>query len=86
MQVVQAYRKLMVKIGVLLGGEPNDTQSKMDKVFEFERSLAKIYEPKEKLRQTEKIYHKMTIADLQKLAPAVCALRCFTDFVCFNWA
>ena len=70
-QVVQAYRKLMVNVGVLLGGDPNSTRVEMGKVFEFERKLAEIYEPKEKMRQTEKIYHKMTIADLQKLAPAV---------------
>ena len=61
----------MVKIGTLLGGEMNSTEEQMREIFQFEKKLAEIYEPKERLRNMEKIYHKMTVADLQQLAPAV---------------
>ena len=49
----------------------------MEEVFQFEKKLAEIYEPKEHLRNMEEIYHKITVADLQQLAPAVrkCALQ-----------
>jgi len=65
----------MVKVGTLLGGELNKTRHQMEEVFQFEKELAKIYEPKDRLRNMEKAYHKMTVAELQQLAPAV--RRCF---------
>lgn len=67
----------MVKVGTLLGGELNATRAQMEEVFQFEKKLAEIYEPKERLRNMEEIYHKITVADLQQLAPAVrkCALQ-----------
>ena len=61
----------MTKIGVLLGGEKVKTEKEMKDVFEFEKKLASIYEPKERLRQTEKIQHKTTVEELQDLCPAV---------------
>lgn len=61
----------MVKTGTLLGGEINSTEQQMEEIFQFEKKLAEMYEPKERLRNMEKIYHKMTVADLQQLAPAV---------------
>ncbi|XP_074614138.1 endothelin-converting enzyme 1-like [Acropora palmata] len=70
-KVVVAYKEFMVKIGTLLGGEMNSTEEQMREIFQFEKKLAEIYEPKERLRNMEKIYHKMTVADLQQLAPAI---------------
>jgi len=61
----------MVKVGTLLGGEANSTRHQMEEVFQLEKNQAQIYEPKERLRDMEKIYHKMTVAELQQLAPAV---------------
>ena len=61
----------MVQVGTLLGGEPNDTATQMQEIFRFEKKLAELYEPKEMLRDTGKAYHKMTVAHLQQLAPAV---------------
>ena len=61
----------MVKVGTLLGGEANSTRHQMEEVFQLEKKLAEIYEPKERLRDMEKIYHKMTVAELQQVAPAV---------------
>lgn len=51
----------------------------MEEVFQLEKKLAEIYEPKERLRNMEKIYHKMTVAELQQLAPAV---RTWETFIC----
>ena len=70
-QVVQAYQTLMNDVGVLLGGEKSKVKDEMDQVFEFEKKLASIYEPKEKLRHSDKIYHKMTVEELQDLCPGV---------------
>ena len=61
----------MLKVGTLLGGEENTTRHQMEEVLQFEKKLAEIYEPKERLRKMEEIYHKMTVAELQQLAPAV---------------
>ena len=67
-----AYKDFMVKIGTLLGAKDHaHVVKEMKEVLEFEKSLARIYEPKEKLRNSENIYNKMTIADLQQMAPSV---------------
>lgn len=58
-----------------MGGEENSTRHQMEEVFQLEKKLAEIYEPKERLRNMEKIYHKMTVAELQQLAPAVRVLK-----------
>ena len=68
---MQAYKDFMVKVGSLLGGEINNTRHQMEEVFQLEKKLAEIYEPKDRLRNMEQIYHKMTVAELQQLAPAV---------------
>ena len=54
-----------------MGGEINSTRHHMEEVFQLEKKLAEIYEPKDRLRNMEQIYHKMTVAELQQLAPAV---------------
>ena len=68
---MQAYKEFMVEVGSLLGGEINSTRHQMEEVFQLEKKLAEIYEPKDRLRNMEQIYHKMTVAELQQLAPAV---------------
>ena len=42
LQVLKAYLEYMTKVGVLLGGEANDTQSQMRDVIEFEAELAEV--------------------------------------------
>lgn len=62
----------MVTTGILLGGKKSSVMKQSLEVMEFEKKLASIYENKDKLRQqTEKIYNKITVADLLKLCPAV---------------
>lgn len=71
-QLLVAYKDFMVTVGTLLGAKDRaKVEKEMTEVLEFEKNLAKIYEPKVKLRNSENIYNKMTIADLQQMAPSV---------------
>ena len=65
----------MVTTGILLGGEKSSVMKQSLEIFEFEKKLSSIYESKEKLQtSSEKVYNKITVADLLKLCPAVRAL------------
>ncbi|EEB11803.1 endothelin-converting enzyme, putative [Pediculus humanus corporis] len=68
-KVLDAYLDYMTKVGVLLGGNLTSTQEQMKNVIEFETKLAEITQPEEDLRDEMKLYHLMSIADLQKKAP-----------------
>ena len=69
----------MVTTGILLGGKKASVVKQSLEVMEFEKKLAAIYESKDELRRTtEKIYNKITVADLLKLCPAVsCSFTMF---------
>lgn len=64
-QVLVAYLEYMVELGTLLGGEKTSTQAQMSQILEFETALANITIPQDQRRDEEKIYHKVTIAELQ---------------------
>ncbi|XP_027901030.1 endothelin-converting enzyme 2b isoform X1 [Xiphophorus couchianus] len=81
-KVLAAYLDYMVELGTLLGGEKSTTQLQMQQILEFETALANITVPQDQRRDEEKIYHKVTIAELQLLAPAVDWL----DFLTFSLA
>ncbi|MED6251590.1 Endothelin-converting enzyme 2 [Ataeniobius toweri] len=81
-KVLAAYLDYMVELGMLLGGEKSSTQLQMQQILEFETVLANITVPQDQRRDEEKIYHKVTIAELQLLAPAVDWL----DFLTFSLA
>ncbi|XP_065816053.1 endothelin-converting enzyme 2b isoform X1 [Labrus bergylta] len=70
-KVLVAYLDYMVELGMLLGGERSSTQLQMHQILEFETALANITVPQDQRRDEEKIYHKVTISELQALAPAV---------------
>eukprot|EP00072_Mus_musculus_P046410 XP_006521756.2 PREDICTED: endothelin-converting enzyme 2 isoform X3 [Mus musculus] len=70
-KVLTAYLDYMVELGVLLGGQPTSTREQMQQVLELEIQLANITVPQDQRRDEEKIYHKMSISELQALAPAV---------------
>lgn len=70
-EVLNAYWKYMTAVGVLLGGEENETRVQMKQVIEFEKKLANITAPSDERRDEEKLYHKMTIAQLQKISPVI---------------
>ena len=42
LQVLTAYLEYMTTVGVLLGGERNDTEAQMIEVIEFEQELAAV--------------------------------------------
>ncbi|XP_029400609.1 endothelin-converting enzyme 2 [Mus pahari] len=70
-KVLAAYLDYMVELGVLLGGQPTSTREQMQRVLELEIELANITVPQDQRRDEEKIYHKMSISELQALAPAM---------------
>ncbi|XP_029884780.1 endothelin-converting enzyme 2 isoform X5 [Aquila chrysaetos chrysaetos] len=70
-RVLAAYLDYMVELGTLLGGAPEPTRLQMQQVLDFETQLANITVPQAERRDDEKIYHKMSIAELQALAPAI---------------
>ncbi|OXB62122.1 hypothetical protein ASZ78_010527 [Callipepla squamata] len=70
-KVLTAYLDYMVELGTLLGGVKEPTRQQMQQVLDFETLLANITVPQAERRDDEKIYHKMSIAELQVLAPAI---------------
>ncbi|KAJ8680284.1 hypothetical protein QAD02_016071 [Eretmocerus hayati] len=68
-KILSAYLDYMVKIGVLLGGEENATRKSMQDIIDFETKIAEITTPQEDRRDEEKLYHSMTIRELQEQAP-----------------
>lgn len=65
LQVLVAYLDYMVELGMLLGGERSTTQQQMQQILDFETALANITVPQDQRRDEEKMYHKVTIAELQ---------------------
>ncbi|XP_055977341.1 endothelin-converting enzyme 2 isoform X1 [Sorex fumeus] len=70
-KVLTAYLDYMEELGLLLGGRAAATREQMQKVLELEVQLAHITVPQDERRDEEKLYHKMSVAELQALAPSV---------------
>ncbi|XP_061493453.1 endothelin-converting enzyme 2 isoform X1 [Rhineura floridana] len=70
-KVLAAYLDYMVEVGTLLGGTKASTEEQMQRVLELETELANLTVPQDERRDDEKIYHKLNIAELQVLAPAI---------------
>ncbi|XP_058412192.1 endothelin-converting enzyme 2 isoform X3 [Diceros bicornis minor] len=70
-KVLTAYLDYMEELGMLLGGRPASTREQMRQVLELEIQLANITVPQDQRRDEEKIYHKMSIGELQALAPLI---------------
>ncbi|XP_074654372.1 endothelin-converting enzyme homolog isoform X2 [Tubulanus polymorphus] len=70
-KVLSAYLKYMVTDAMLLGGKKNDSEAQFGDVIDWERDIANITVPSAERRDDEKLYHKMTIAELQKKAPFI---------------
>lgn len=78
-KVLEAYLDYMAKVGVLLGGQPNDTKAQMEEIIEFETRLANITTPNELRRDEESIYHLMSIGELQERAGFVRSFACANE-------
>ncbi|XP_054576396.1 endothelin-converting enzyme 1 isoform X4 [Eptesicus fuscus] len=71
-KVLTGYLNYMVQLGKLLGGgDEAAVRPQMQQILDFETTLANITIPQEKRRDEELIYHKVTAAELQALAPAI---------------
>ncbi|GCC30712.1 endothelin-converting enzyme 1-like isoform X1 [Chiloscyllium punctatum] len=70
-KILTAYLTYMVELGVLLGGEEISTRAQMQQVLDFEGALANITVPQENRRDEELIYNKMSVRNLQALAPVI---------------
>ncbi|KAM6443868.1 endothelin-converting enzyme 2 isoform 2-T2 [Liasis olivaceus] len=70
-KVLTAYLEYMVELAMLLGGTRSSAEEQMWQVLLLETQLANLTVPQDERRDDEKIYHKMTIAELQVLAPAI---------------
>lgn len=76
-KVLVAYLDYMVELGMLLGGGRSSTHLQMQQILDFETALANITVPQDQRRDEEKIYHKVTISELQvRLAADLFTLYC----------
>jgi putative endopeptidase len=63
--------KYMVKLFALLGDAQSVAEANAATVMSIETRLAKASMARVDLRSPEKVYHKMTVAELKKIAPAL---------------
>ncbi len=70
-RVRDAYRVHAVKLFQLMGYAKDAAEAARDTLMRIETALAKASMKKEDLRDPEKTYHKLSRAQLQKLAPQV---------------
>ncbi len=70
-RIRDAYIAHMVAMFKLLGDTPENATSQANTVITFETALAKASKPRVELRDPNANYHKMTVAELQKLAPNI---------------
>nr|XP_040133691.1 endothelin-converting enzyme 1-like isoform X2 [Ictidomys tridecemlineatus] len=71
-KVLLGYLNYMVQLGKLLGrGDEDAIWPQMQQILDFQTALANITILQEKRLDKELIYHKVTAAELQTLAPAI---------------
>nr|XP_053649769.1 endothelin-converting enzyme homolog [Cherax quadricarinatus] len=67
--VVDAYIEYITKVGVLLGGEEEATRQAATGILKVEHQLATITTPDDERRDDDKLYHIMSIDELNAIAP-----------------
>lgn len=70
-RVRTAYMRHLRAMHRLMGQTPSEATRRANIVMTIETALAKASMPKEDARDAEKTYHKMTLTELSKCAPAV---------------
>lgn len=68
---VAAYYKLMVDSAVFLGANRTIAEKEMYDALQFETTLASYCLPREERRNISSLYNKMTIDEIEKLAPNI---------------
>ena len=70
-RVRTAYRTHLVKLAQLMGKSKKEAEQMRDTIMRIETALAQASMPKEDTRDMDKIYHKMSITSLQRMAPII---------------
>jgi len=70
-RVRAAYIEHIKKLSTLAGASPKESEQISRTVLDIETKLAQASMKKEDTRDSEKVYHKMTLAQLQKLSPNI---------------
>ncbi|KAI8517248.1 Endothelin-converting enzyme 2 [Branchiostoma belcheri] len=70
-EVLVAYLAYMTELGILLGGDRNETMMLMSEVLDFEIELANITTPDDQRRDQEIMYHRYNLSILQGMAPMI---------------
>ncbi|XP_067139630.1 neprilysin-2-like [Centruroides vittatus] len=78
---VSAYFRLMVDSAVFLGADRERAEEELTKSLNFEITLANFSLPREERRNISKLYNKMTVKDLVKLAPNINWLKYFNGLL-----
>ncbi|CAK1547341.1 unnamed protein product [Leptosia nina] len=68
---LNAYKSYLIKVALLLGGDPGHVNSSADKLLEFEIKLAKITSAPEDRRNVSELYRRMSLSKLETLVPKV---------------
>uniref|UniRef100_A0A1W7RA35 Neprilysin n=1 Tax=Hadrurus spadix TaxID=141984 RepID=A0A1W7RA35_9SCOR len=68
---VAAYFRLMVDSAVYLGSSREQAEKELSESLDLEITLANFSLPREERRNISKLYNKMTLKDLDKLAPQI---------------
>lgn len=68
---IQAYYKYMVSMAVMLGAPKDRAEVELKESLLFEIKLANISLPAEERRNITKLYNKMTLGEVSKLAPDI---------------
>lgn len=81
-----AYLDYMVELGTLLGGEKGSTRLQMQQILDFEKALANITVPQDQRRDEEKIYHKVSVAELQVRSHSCLCIKTYLKIkYLLNW-
>ncbi|KAI8436146.1 hypothetical protein MSG28_004235 [Choristoneura fumiferana] len=68
---LNAYKNYLIKVALLLGGDPIYVRNSADKLIDFEIRLAKITSAPEDRRNVSELYRRMTLQKMMHLVPEV---------------
>ncbi|KAH9519945.1 Endothelin-converting enzyme 1 [Bulinus truncatus] len=75
------YIEIAMTVGRLLGGRNRTVMTKMAQVFNLEKSLTKIFIPKEEMTNPNKLYNLMTLRQFQKLIGSWIDMQKYMDAI-----
>lgn len=74
---IKAYETFMIKVAKLLGANSTDLKKELHRVIQFEIQLANITIPAEERHDVQRLYTKLSVQQLKKLAPGFDWLKYF---------